>query len=191
MMDFFVREARAVVDGPMSIVRYYSCIVLMKWNRFGTCGGLTDDALDGTIVVSSYGSGFISRQPDFFSNNYDNSTQTTYESCTDNDLFDQPYKLHKIAPADQNLSALVYSELIKEIDSCRIVEGANVTAESFYSSQGRIDDNFDDHNESVIELALSSYPNLKTMEMETFMLYHLSKCCRIPIYSSAAGNVNF
>ena len=42
MMDFFVRESRAVVKGPMAIIRY------------GTCGGLHPDAFPGTIVVGMY-----------------------------------------------------------------------------------------------------------------------------------------
>lgn len=54
MMDFFVREVRAVVDGPMSII------------RFGTCGGLTDYSRAGTIVVATDGSSYISRNYDFF-----------------------------------------------------------------------------------------------------------------------------
>jgi len=40
MMDFFVRESRAVIDGPMAVI------------RFGTCGGLSKLAPTGSIVVS-------------------------------------------------------------------------------------------------------------------------------------------
>jgi uridine phosphorylase len=56
MMDFFVREVRAVVDGPMAII------------RFGTCGGLTDHSRAGIVVVATEGSSYISRNYDFFPN---------------------------------------------------------------------------------------------------------------------------
>lgn len=54
MMDFFVRELRAVVEGPMAIV------------RLGTCGGLSSDAPAGSVVVASAGSAFVSRKWDDF-----------------------------------------------------------------------------------------------------------------------------
>jgi uridine phosphorylase len=54
MMDFFVREVRAVVDGPMAIIRY------------GTCGGLGPDALPGKVVCASGGASFVGRNYDYF-----------------------------------------------------------------------------------------------------------------------------
>jgi uridine phosphorylase len=54
MMDFFVREARAIVEGPMAIV------------RFGTCGGISDQSAAGTIVVAEEGSAYVSRNYDYF-----------------------------------------------------------------------------------------------------------------------------
>ena len=54
MMDFFVREIRAVVPGPMAIIRY------------GTCGGLGPDAIPGTVVCASQGSSFVGRNYDYF-----------------------------------------------------------------------------------------------------------------------------
>jgi hypothetical protein len=47
MMDFFVRETRAVVDGPMAIIRlsivfFYFCIIIysVKTLYFTICAGL-------------------------------------------------------------------------------------------------------------------------------------------------------
>ncbi len=54
MMDFFVRELRAVVSGPMAII------------RLGTCGGLSLDAPAGSVVIASKGSVFVSRKWDEF-----------------------------------------------------------------------------------------------------------------------------
>lgn len=71
MMDFFVREVRAVVDGPMAII------------RFGTCGGLTDHSRAGTIVVATEGSSYISRNYDFFPH-------------ADESNSSQPYNFYKV-----------------------------------------------------------------------------------------------
>jgi hypothetical protein len=38
--------------------------------------------------------------------------------------------------------------------------GMNVTGDSFYGSQGRIDPNFDDKNEDVLDNVCSTYPGL-------------------------------
>mmetsp|Transcript_25237 Transcript_25237/g.34725 ORF Transcript_25237/g.34725 Transcript_25237/m.34725 type:complete len:208 (-) Transcript_25237:67-690(-) len=172
MMDFFVRESRAVVDGPMAII------------RFGTCGGITTSSSEGSIVVASDGSGFIVRNPSYFAYNYDDNSKSD-----DATKVLAPYLFHKVAPADKNLSNVVEIELRKLIDHHRVVKGLNVTAESFYSSQGRIDDAFDDCNTDIIDSILLEYPNATTLEMETFMLFHLAKCCKIPILASAAAIV--
>lgn len=56
MMDFFVRESRAVVEPAtkMAII------------RFGTCGGLAESCPAGSIVVAD-GSALVTRNPDYFS----------------------------------------------------------------------------------------------------------------------------
>jgi uridine phosphorylase len=53
MMDFFVREVRSVVDGPMVVV------------RFGSCGALGRADL-GQVAVAREGSIMITRNPDHF-----------------------------------------------------------------------------------------------------------------------------
>ena len=58
MMDFFVRETRNILDGPLSII------------RFGTCGGLSKDAPAGSVVVASLGSAYICRNHDGFADCY-------------------------------------------------------------------------------------------------------------------------
>jgi uridine phosphorylase len=55
-----------------------------------------------------------------------------------------------------------------------IFSGLNASTDSFYSSQGRLDDNFLDENHDVINSVFQKYPNALTMDMETFILYHLS-----------------
>jgi uridine phosphorylase len=72
MMDFFVRETRAVVEGPIAIV------------RFGTCGGLSPDAIPGTVVCAAAGSSFVSRNYDYFDGSSNHSDVGS------------PYILHKV-----------------------------------------------------------------------------------------------
>jgi len=170
MMDFFVRESRAVINGPMAIV------------RFGTCGGLTHEAAAGSIVVASSGSGYITRNPDAFVNCYDNSPVDTSVKA---------YNMHRVAPADADLSQLMFSELRanEKLEEKYIIQGTNVTAESFYSSQGRIDPGFDDRNTDIFQQVNAHYPTATTFEMETFMLLHLAKCSKVTIKASAAAIV--
>lgn len=180
MMDFFVRESRAVVTGPMAII------------RFGTCGGISTEALPGSIVVASGGSGYITRNPDAFHDIYENSDDTTSPLAlpVPAPALVPAYNMHKIAPAHAGLSSLLTSELISNLRvETNVVEGVNVTAESFYSSQGRIDDNFDDRNSSIIASITSHYPGARSLEMETFMLLHLARSSKVPIFATAAAIV--
>lgn len=183
MMDFFVRETRAVVDGPI-----VAC-------RFGTCGGITSEALVGSVVVATEGSAYVTRNPDAFVHRY-NSADVAKTDIN-------KYHMYDICPADPVLSSMVTArlqanlstdqELNESVDNrdknVWVAQGANVTAESFYSSQGRIDPNFEDGNDDLIKQIVSKYPNARTMEMETFVLFHLAKSCNVPIYASAAAIV--
>jgi uridine phosphorylase len=53
--------------------------------------------------------------------------------------------------------------------------GLNATCDSFYSSQGRRDENFRDCNSDLLSTISSTYPETVSLEMETFMLFHLAK----------------
>jgi len=181
MMDFFVREVRAVTDGPIVCA------------RFGTCGGITSEAIVGSVVVASGGSAYVNRNPDAFAHCYDNSESTAGSSIN-------KYNMYQVAPADSRLSAALEAELSKTLHADALLmqgrregelvsSGTNVTAESFYSSQGRIDPQFDDANADLIEQVCEKYPNARTMEMETFQLFHLAKCSRQPFMASAAAIV--
>ncbi len=54
---------------------------------------------------------------------------------------------------------------------------------------GRIDSNFSDGNETVVEDIIQSIPGVKCMEMETYTLFHLAHCSKVPIYAGAAAMV--
>jgi uridine phosphorylase len=70
-----------------------------------------------------------------------------------------------------------------------VLEGVNFTADSFYSSQGRLDDSFADHNATLLDDLVRAQPQATSLEMETFQLFHLARLCRPPgaIRASAAG----
>ena len=113
MMDFFVREVRTVVDGPMAII------------RFGTCGGLSlENARQGTIVVASKGSMLVTRNYSYFASS--GNAKGRGES---------PYTFHEKSPANEQMSANLQRELTESCGVDRVRAGLNVTADSFYSSQ--------------------------------------------------------
>lgn len=80
-MDFVVRETRAVVDGPMAII------------RFGTCGGTQRNVPPGSVVVSGMGSVSVVRDPDAF---FDDAVAGS-----------EYYRVSRVMPASQSLSKSV------------------------------------------------------------------------------------
>lgn len=166
MMDFFVRESRAVVDGPMAIVRY------------GTCGGLSELAIPGKIAVATGGSGYVVRNPNAFTHLYTADAQHKDE---------KPYFFFDTCPSDASLSELIKKTLIEDLGEDSFVEGVNVTADSFYSSQGRQDSRFIDNNHDLVQEIIQQYPHATSMEMETFVMLQLAKCSQVPIKATAAA----
>lgn len=93
-MYISIRETRAVVDGPLAIV------------RFGTCGGLSEQAVAGSIVVNT-SSGYILRDPDYFEYLYHEpfSNESAHKAF--------PYRMFCAAPSDHILTECVFNELKK------------------------------------------------------------------------------
>lgn len=77
-MDFVVREVRAIVTGPMAII------------RFGTCGGLQEAVAPGSVIVAGKGSVCVTRNPDAF---LDDAADT--EPC---------YRVSRVVAASEPLS---------------------------------------------------------------------------------------
>jgi len=150
MMDFFVREARAVVDGPMIVV------------RFGSCGGLRVDALPGTIVLNDVGSLCVIRNYDAF-------------LAPEGPSADNAYSMTTVVKPDAALAAQLEKTLKASI-GC--VKGLNAGAMGFYGEQGREDPNFDDRNVSVFPALQKAHPDVASMEMESFQLLHLAACSK-------------
>ena len=93
MMDFVVREARAVVAGPMAIL------------RFGTAGGLRHTAA-GTIAVASKGAVLVRREPDWVTARLEKRGDDDGSFCAQA-LGGMPYSVTGVAPAHAGLAALV------------------------------------------------------------------------------------
>lgn len=150
MMDFVVRECCAVTDGEMLFV------------RFGTCGTVDGDLPIGRVCVSSEGSVLCRRNEDAW---LPGSSEP-------------PYVFSKTVAADKELSDALFAQMQKSVGHDKVVHGLNCTADSFYSSQGRLTADFEDRNEDVIESVRKHFPACKTLEMETFQLFHLAHCSR-------------
>eukprot|EP01111_Echinosteliopsis_oligospora_P010075 TRINITY_DN3073_c0_g1_i2.p1 TRINITY_DN3073_c0_g1~~TRINITY_DN3073_c0_g1_i2.p1 ORF type:complete len:310 (+),score=73.18 TRINITY_DN3073_c0_g1_i2:51-932(+) len=166
MIDFLVRECRAVVDGSLAILRY------------GTCGTPQGSIPVGSVIIADY-SVLIRRNPDHW---YTSSNP-------DEKLADvASYEISKPVPADRVFADLIFTKMTDRLGNC-VVRGVNATADSFYSSQGRIDSAFDDDNDNLIDTLLVKYPDIASLEMESFQLMHLAHCSRGHSVKAAAATI--
>lgn len=165
MMDFFVRETRASVDGTLAII------------RFGSCGSLTTSAPAGSVVVPR-GGYCIRRNLDHF------AEEPIYPQ-----LKDIPYFFSGIFKADDDMTQIlaqtVENALAPAIEQGEpvgpvLTGGLNADGCSFYSSQGRQDPVFWDDNEELVQEIHTKFPDTHSIEMETSMLFHLAQCARDP-----------
>ena len=148
-MDFVVRENRAVVDAPMAMV------------RLGSCGLLRPPAHLGGLAVAREAL-CCRRNPDAF------------DAPAGSDA-PEPYLLTRPIPADPALRAALAGALRQELGDSEVFEGTNVTADSFYSSQGRLSDHFDDRNADLLDSIVERHPEALSLEMESFHLLDLAR----------------
>ncbi|KAI9336293.1 nucleoside phosphorylase domain-containing protein [Obelidium mucronatum] len=152
MMDFFVREVRAVTEGPLEII------------RFGSCGSISPEAKVGMVAVAT-GSACATR-------NYNHFDGVIKPKGTKS----KPYLISRVVQPDIQLSKNLHIKIASSVGASNTVMGLNVTADSFYSSQARVDPRFADENQSLIEGILKEHKDAITLEMESFMLLHLASC---------------
>ncbi|GAA5837388.1 hypothetical protein JCM11251_002097 [Rhodosporidiobolus azoricus] len=163
MVDFFVREVRAVTTGELAIIRFGSCGSLLPSLRVGSIG-VPEAALQ------------ISTNYDFYHGGSERKAATPF-------LTSQPIK------ADEGLQKKLLSTLQSSVASptCDVVSlPLHASADCFYASQGRIDANFVDHNETLIDDLLAKNPDCASLEMETAHLLHLSSIAA-PLPSSSSS----
>eukprot|EP00792_Barthelona_sp_PAP020_P005069 TRINITY_DN2479_c0_g1_i1.p1 TRINITY_DN2479_c0_g1~~TRINITY_DN2479_c0_g1_i1.p1 ORF type:complete len:292 (+),score=98.68 TRINITY_DN2479_c0_g1_i1:176-1051(+) len=147
-MDFFIRELRAVVEGPMALI------------RIGTTGTPKEHIPLGSIVVAE-SCRLIQRNFDHF----------RFEK---NDPMAPPaYHLSEKVYGDEELSDAIESELKKT--DVPYFRGCNVSADTFYGSQGRQTPHFRDDNENLVDWIVEQDDEITNLEMETFHLYDLCK----------------
>ena len=153
MMDFMVREVAAVTDGQLVFV------------RLGTCGSMSADLPVGHLCVTT-SSVLCHRNEDAWD--------------VDSDV--APYHFSRLAVlADSGLVESLREQLMQgmgEDEASKVASGGNCTADTFYASQGRLSDAFDDRNETLITALKVQHPHTLTLEMETFQLLHLAACAR-------------
>ncbi|GAA5913035.1 hypothetical protein JCM8208_005675 [Rhodotorula glutinis] len=150
MVDFFVREVRAVVDGDLAII------------RFGSCG-----SLDPSLPVGSIG---VPKQALQISTNY-----AHWHGDGDKEA-EPPYLFSPSIPADADLQAALVSSLSDSVASstCKARSLTSKAPPPTDSSQGRIDRNFQDDNETLIDDLVKANPDCASLEMETAHLLHIS-----------------
>ncbi|KDN52240.1 purine and uridine phosphorylase [Tilletiaria anomala UBC 951] len=166
VVDFFIRECRAVVQGDMIVV------------RLGSCGSLNPTLPIGTVVVpfTSFG---ITRNYDYF-----HPTTTAEQRASDSI---EPYNISQPLDCDREVHDTLLKALEEQTPEVKdgFFHGAkakvqgnvmNASADSFYGSQGRQDAAFLDANTNLIEVLEQRHPGISTLEMETFLINHLALC---------------
>lgn len=163
VVDFFIRECRAVVEGEMIIV------------RVGSCGSVDPSIQIGTVVAPLRSFGIL-RNYDYF------HPSTTAEERASGSI--EPFIITKPLEADQD----VHDKLSQALQDTRpeadaaVFDGrqptsqssiVNGSSDSFYGSQGRCDPSFLDANTNLIE-TLRQRHSISTLEMETYFLNHLA-----------------
>lgn len=151
MMDFAVREIRAITDGPLSII------------RLGSCGTPHDHISIGTLVVA--------KESYCITTNYD-----AYHQGTLSESVSTYFNVTTPIKPEITLHQALVKALEKQSDgSFPVVVAADATADSFYGSQGRRDVNFEDKNEHLINSIMTLHPTTASLQMETYHLFHLAK----------------
>ncbi|KAJ2782026.1 hypothetical protein H4R18_002531 [Coemansia javaensis] len=190
MMDFFVRETRMVVRGPLTIV------------RFGSCGSICPAKIGDLVVASSAFA--ITRNFAFFGPAPSGSSGSNNSSNSDGGpAAREPYLLWPAVPSDPGLTQAIAGNLRQALGDAHVYEGAVGNADSFYGSQGREGSDFYDANGTLIRRIHAEQPDAAALEMESHMLFHLAHtstgpagaappsiraACALMVYADRAGN---
>ncbi|OAV99255.1 hypothetical protein PTTG_25327 [Puccinia triticina 1-1 BBBD Race 1] len=159
MMDFFVREVRAVVTGDLIII------------RLGSCGTLVPEIPVGRVVVCT-SSLAISTNYDCFQ---PSDEKMEKDQSSPGGSMCKPYNTTRPIGCDQKLHDALTENLEKTVDKGLLLSGAvNSSADTFYAGQGRLDSNFMDHNQDLLDSLSKCKPSPVTLEMETTHLFHLA-----------------
>lgn len=156
MMDFAIREIRAITKGPLNII------------RLGSCGTPRTDISISTVVVAKKSYGIFTNYTAYYNPQHKGSYFTIVKPLNPDPT------LHAILV--KSLSQQALSQ--QAINTFPVIEATDATADSFYSSQGRIDDQFDDQNKDLIDEILEKHPETGSLQMETYQMFHLAELNR-------------
>jgi len=169
-MDLVVRECRAVIKGPMVII------------RLGTCGTPSFSVTVGTLCLAE-GSVCILRNYDAFLADQQQKQQIKKEEKVK--ALNNYYHLTKCVESDKEITELMEKELTAM--GAKFVKGLNASSDTYYGSQGRKTNDFADNCDSLIEELMEAHPKICSFEMETFHLLHMAACSGGTLRASAAA----
>ncbi|KAL8271298.1 hypothetical protein Esti_004737 [Eimeria stiedai] len=150
-MDFLVRESSYIFEGKG-----------LAFVRLGTCGIFKPGCPVGTL--------FVSDKIYYSYRNYACFDGAPLEKDGTKQS-DSPYLIAGPVEGDKELTDILEFNIQKEkLEYCR---GTGVSAETFYSCQGRHFPGFGDENSQVLENFLKL--NVDSCEMESHQLFHLCK----------------
>jgi uridine phosphorylase len=108
------------------------------------------------------------------------------EACPDSQNCERGlYCFTKPISADPELSSILMKHSKATYTGGSVVGGLNGCGESFYSTQGREDNHFNDMNSHVIDVFRKL--DVTFLEMETYKVFHLAKWRKIPCHAAACA----
>ncbi|KAJ2559444.1 hypothetical protein EV175_000337 [Coemansia sp. RSA 1933] len=176
MMDFFVREVRMVVQGPLTII------------RLGSCGSICK-AQPGDAIVADGAFGI----------------STNYAFYANTPGATEPYVLWPTVLPDRTLTSCLSTSIAQKIKggASHVFSGQVGNADGFYGAQGRAGDDFYDANSTLLQRIHEEYPTAAALEMECHMLLHLASistgqtgtapqsiraACALVVFADRTGN---
>ena len=100
----------------------------------------------------------------------------------------RPYHISRVVKPHAGLTACYHTALEAELgDDFPVVGGVAASADSFYSSQGRVTHKFGDFNAGLLEVVEAVVPGVASLEMETFTLLDLGRSAGDPSHPIAAA----
>lgn len=173
-MDFVVRELRAIVTGPLVII------------RVGTCGAINDGRI-GMVSLPEAGALMVLRN---YLHRFGAAEGGKAPAMAISaDAVEPPaYTCSHPFPPDAHLMRILQAEGRKQVGPGRLVSGLHATCDSFYGTQGRPSPQFHDDNAGLLE-HLCNVLGVETIEMETGHLFHLAACSQRRDIVAAAVHV--
>ncbi|KAJ2770348.1 hypothetical protein IWQ57_002704 [Coemansia nantahalensis] len=172
MVDFFVRETRMVVRGPMSIV------------RFGSCGSICD-ATTGDVIVAT-GAFAITRNFKFFSKEADRP-YILWPAVASDPQLTRAVTANLARPLG---AAHVYSGLVGNADSFYSSQGR--TGSDFYDANGDLIDTVHATYSDAVALEMECHMLLHLAQTSTgadgTSPASIRAACALMVFADRAGN---